>query len=255
MHRKDRKTADRSSVDDHNKGDDLHEKYRCRLVAQQLNSGPLEDNIFAAAPPLEALRMVICNATTGKRGKVIMIADVSRAYMYARVPDNEYHYVKLCDEDINSEEERGMCGRLRGAMYGTRKAFQYWLDEYTQTMVDIACSVGQASPCTFEQKDKGIMCFVHGDDFVASGDQRDILWMKAQLEVKYKITTTIMGEDASLAKEGRILNRIIRWHPGRGVSHEADPRHVEAIIEATGAKDMKTVTTPMTRHLITEEVD
>ena len=73
---------------DHNKGDDLHEKYRSRLVAQQFNSGPMDDNIFAATPPLEALRMVISNATTGKRGKVIMIADVSRAYMYARIPDD-----------------------------------------------------------------------------------------------------------------------------------------------------------------------
>ena len=110
---------------DHNKGDDLHENYRSRLVAQQFNSGPMEDNIFAAAPPLEALRMVISNATTGKKKKVIIIADVSRAYMYARIPEDEYCYVKLCDEDQETEEEKHMCGRLRGAMYGTRKASQY----------------------------------------------------------------------------------------------------------------------------------
>ena len=54
---------------DHNKGDDLHEKYRSRLVAQQFNSGPMEDNTFAATPPLEALRMVISNATTGKKAR------------------------------------------------------------------------------------------------------------------------------------------------------------------------------------------
>ena len=114
---------------DHNKGDDLHEKYRSRLVAQQFNSGPMEDNIFAATPPLEALRMVISNATTGKRGKVIMIADVSRAYMYARIPEDEYCYVNLCHEDKTDDSDEYMCGRLKGAMYGTRKASQYWQTE------------------------------------------------------------------------------------------------------------------------------
>ena len=93
---------------DHNKGDDLHERYRSRLVAQQYNSGLMEDNIFAALPPLEALRIVIFNATTVKRGKVIMIADVRRSYMYARISDDEYLYVTLCDEDKTSKEH--MCG-------------------------------------------------------------------------------------------------------------------------------------------------
>ena len=49
----------------------------------------MEDNIFAAAPPLESLRMVTSNATAGNRGNVIMIADVSCAYMYARIADDE----------------------------------------------------------------------------------------------------------------------------------------------------------------------
>ena len=97
---------------DRHKGDDLHEKYRSRLAAQQYNSGPMEDNIFAATPPLEALRMVISNATPVKGGRLIMIADASRGYMYARIPDDEYLYVKLCDKDKTSEADEQTCGRL-----------------------------------------------------------------------------------------------------------------------------------------------
>ena len=237
---------------DHNKGDDLHENYRCRLVAQQFNSGPMDENIFAATPPLEALRMVISNATTGSKTKVIMIADVSRAYMYARIPDDEYCYVKLCEEDQETEEEKNMCGRLRGAMYGTRKASQYWQNEYTNTMVEAGFQTGRASPCTFKHEEKDLMTFVHGDDFVASGELKNIVWMREKLEKKYKSKVTIIGEAPELAKEGRILNRIIRWHPGRGVSYEADPRHAEEIIKSTGADKMTGVSSPMVKENFNE---
>ena len=120
-------------------------------------------------------------------------------------------------------------------------------------MVDVGFKVGQASPCTFEHERNEIMCFVHGDDFVASEEHNSIVWMKEQMEVKYKITTTIIGEDPELAKEGRILNRIIRWYPGRGVSYEADPRHVEAIMKATGAEEMRSVRTPLVKESAAEE--
>ena len=139
---------------DHNKGDDLHERYRSRLVAQQYNSGPMEDNIFAATPPLEALRMVISNATTGKRGKVIMIADVSRAYMYARIPDDEYLYVKLCEKDKSPRGGRAHVWKASGRLYGTRSTPQYWQAELTQTMFGVGLATGRASSCTFRRKEK-----------------------------------------------------------------------------------------------------
>ena len=118
--------------------------------------------------------MVISNATTGKRAKVMMIADVSRAYVYARIPDDEYLCVKLCNEDRTPRRDGQMCGRLRGAMCGTRKASQYWQTDNTQTMVDMGFEVGKASLCTFKLEERGLMCLVHGDDFVASGKLGDM---------------------------------------------------------------------------------
>ena len=38
---------------------------------------------------------------------------------------------------------------------------------------------------------------------------------------------SIVGEDDDLAKEARVLNRIVRWHPRKGLTDEADPRHAE----------------------------
>ena len=74
----------------------------------------MEDHIFAATPPLEALRMVISNATTGRRGKVIMIAYASRADMYVRIPEDKYCYVKPCAKEKHNIDDEFMCGRLQG---------------------------------------------------------------------------------------------------------------------------------------------
>ena len=122
-------------------------------------------------------------------------------------------------------------------------------------MVDMGFETGKASPCTFKLEEKGLMCFVHGDDFVASGELSDITWMRERPEEKYQIKVNIIGEAPELEKEGRILNRIIRWHPGRGVSYEADPRHAEEIIKATGADKLTAVRTPMVKEAATEAED
>ena len=53
-------------------------------MAKQFNQGK-DDDLFAATPPLEALRMVLSQATTRRGNKCLMIVDVSRAYMYAPV--------------------------------------------------------------------------------------------------------------------------------------------------------------------------
>ena len=77
---------------DHSKGDKVRQNYRSRLVAKQYNK-VVDDGFFAAVPPIEALRLVLSNATTGSsRSKVVAINDVSRAYMHAEA--EAYIYVE-----------------------------------------------------------------------------------------------------------------------------------------------------------------
>ena len=67
---------------DINKGDSESPVYRSRFVARELNTGR-NDDLYAATPPLEALRFVVSHAatttTSGKRREV-MVADVRRPY-------------------------------------------------------------------------------------------------------------------------------------------------------------------------------
>ena len=78
---------------DINKGDDLNPNYRSRMVGKEFNDSVL-DGLFAATPPLEALRLLLSWAATagaahpgiseqGPMQESLLIVDVSRAFFEA----------------------------------------------------------------------------------------------------------------------------------------------------------------------------
>ena len=77
---------------DRNKQDAKNPLYRSRLVGKEFNTYN-DITLYAATPPLEALRLIISLAATYKYD--IMTNDVSRAYFYAPVKEGQYIYVKL----------------------------------------------------------------------------------------------------------------------------------------------------------------
>ena len=109
---------------DHHKGGVKRPNYRSRLVAKQFNTGT-DDGFFAATPPIEGMRLLFSHATTGRsRKKVVMIHDVSRAYMHAEAaPDI---YVDECEEAMVAGDVEPMCWLTTKSMYGTRPAAKQW---------------------------------------------------------------------------------------------------------------------------------
>ena len=72
---------------DVNKGDATDTNYRSRLVGREFNVRR-DDALYAATPPLEALRVVISHsATQSQRGtrRSVMVNDVRRACFYAKI--------------------------------------------------------------------------------------------------------------------------------------------------------------------------
>ena len=51
-----------------------------------------------------------------------------------------------------------------------------------------------------------------------------------------------------MSKEVKILNRKLCWHDGAGISCEADKKHAEAIIRETGASNLTSLKTPMSKE-------
>ena len=104
---------------DINKGDALNPKYRSRLVAREIKND-LRTDMFAATPPLDAMKMLLSLLASNNHGEKLMVNDVSRAFFCA--PARRTVFVELAAEDRTSDED--LVGELNFSMYGTRGAAQ-----------------------------------------------------------------------------------------------------------------------------------
>ena len=69
--------------------------------------------------------------------------------------------------------------------------------------------------------------------------------METQLKKKCEITTKWLGPKPEHSQEIRVLNRIVTWEQD-GIGYEADPRHVEVMVEELGFASYAVVGTPGT---------
>ena len=242
-----------------NKGDNVNPELRARLVARQMR-GAHEDPIFAPTPPLEALRTILSLAATempgerrhcrdpmSERRMQISLIDISRAYFNAKVDQRYPTYVALPPEHPQYKE--GMCGRLLRHMYGTRAAAEGWQSEYSSTMIELGFVQGSASPCVFFHPKRQLRSSVYGDDFTTAGAKADLDWFETALEAKYELRKGgRLGPGPEDEKEGRILNRVVRWTPG-GLEYEADPRQCEKLLEETELEGANSVATAGVKSL------
>ena len=72
--------------------------------------------------------------------------------------------------------------------------------------------------------------------------------VQGDLKKKFETKMTMVGEDDDLVMEARVLNRIVRWHPRKGITYEAGPKHAEIISRDTGAEKHNTISTPAAKE-------
>ena len=243
---------------DTNKGDDLNPRYRSRLVARQLKAHDRSGaSFFAPTPPLEALRTVISlTASTMPRWKPcydpnsenriqISLVDIARAYFNAEKDPDDETYVDLPPEDDDHQE---YCAKLVRHMYGTRSAADGWQEEYSSFLVEtLDFEQGMSSPCLFSHPSRQLVCSVHGDDFTTTGAKCDLDWFEGMIQEHYECTVQgRLGPGPDDAKEGIVLNRIVRWGAD-GIEYEADPRQAEKLIAECGLTGANTAATPGVR--------
>jgi hypothetical protein len=177
---------------DTNKGDESNPEIRSRLVAQEIKRDK-RDDLFAATPPLEAIKMLLSLAVTEgvgytrnneRAGMKLEFIDVKRAYFHA--PAKRDVYVRLPNEDA----EKGKCGKLLKSMYGTRDAAQNWEEAYTSVMSKSGFQRGIASPCLFYHRQLNLRAVIHGDDLTLLGHEKELNKfreaIKASFEVKFR---------------------------------------------------------------------
>jgi hypothetical protein len=225
---------------DVNKGDLKRPVVRSRFVAKEF-ADKRSDEFFAATPPLEALRMLLSHAATGRKtsrgGRKVLVVDARKAHLHA--PAERLVYVDLPPE----VRQPGMCARLRRCLYGTRDAPARWEAFLASELAKMGFERGKASPCCFRHSTRDLRCIVHGDDFVFTGDDRDLDWAQHEMSTRFLIKVIgRLGGDSGDLQELRVLNRVLRWESD-GIYYEADPRHQEILV-AQLADSLKSVSTP-----------
>ena len=230
---------------DVNKGDDKCWNYRSRFVAKEFNTGS-EEGVFAATPPLEALRLLLSEAATIEETgeeRVMMINDVARAFFEA--PARRKICVEMPDEAKTQEDwDEDNVALLQKSLYGTRDAAANFQAEVRHVMKGLGFKVGRYNPSTYHHEGKQLMTLVHGDDFVTVGKREDVKWFKEKLEGRFEIKTKTIGRGGQdEVTEAKVLNRVIRV-TDEGWEYEADQRHAELIIKTLKLESSKPVTTP-----------
>ena len=224
---------------DVNKGDSKCPDMRSRLVGKEFNDG-VDPSIFAGTPPLESLRMVISRASTrGGPRKKQMVNYVKRACFHARATRDIY--IEIPAED-KVPGEGDVVGKLELCLYGTRDAALNWQKTVQAHLESLGFVSSKAFPNIYHHVNRGICTLVHGDDYASSGTQANLEWLKAGLERKFEIKTTIIGHEKSDDTECKILKRMIRVTP-EGYEYEADPRRADLIVEQLKVGESKGVVT------------
>ena len=97
--------------------------------------------MYAATPPLKALRLIISHAATYQDSgpqRVIVINDVRRAYSYAKI--NRDVDIELPKED--PKYGTGLPSKLKLCLYGTRDAAKGWQETLSAHFVGIGFERG-----------------------------------------------------------------------------------------------------------------
>ena len=121
------------------------------------------DDLFAATPPLDALKAILSAAviegigwhskTDRGGGMRLDVIDVKKAYFHS--PALREVYIKLPPEDA----EPGKCGRLLKSLPGTRDAAQSWEVAYSNFLLKNGFIRGPGMPmCVLPPGEKYTHC-------------------------------------------------------------------------------------------------
>ena len=237
---------------DKNKGDNVKENYRSRLVVREVKKPGQtvpECESFSAMPPLEALK-ALCSLMTSmkvsRRGKVLKLKllDISRAHFYG--DSQRAVYCTLPEGD----ETPGHCARLVKTMYGTQDAASIWQATYSELLQEHGIQAGTAWPSIFYDTQSDARFLVHGDDFLILGDEDAQKRIATILAKKFEFRVDgCVGPEESDGTVMSVLNRILEYNKSTGtLTYEADPRHAEIIVKQLQLEGAREVSTPSTKQ-------
>ena len=205
---------------------------RCRLVARNFKpkkTNGSESEFFASMPPLEAKEILMSEAAsqvgTGKVLKMLFL-DVTKAHLNG-VCDDEGAYVKFPEEAQMGDR----IAKLKFWLYGMRPAARGWEEDYAKRSKEEGFAQGKANATIFHNKELGIKCVVHGNDFTFLGEEVYLKSIVKLFEGWYEFKVLgILRPEPKDQKSIVILGRTMTWEPW-GVRLAADAKHAKKITD------------------------
>lgn len=206
---------------------------RSRLVARDFRGADRQrDDLFAATPPLEAIRVLISRAATetpSRAQRNMMFIDAKKAHLNPKCEEDVY--IELPQE---AGAEEGTCGKLKYWLYGFRKAASEWEKFYAEKLEECGFQRGAGCPVLFYHAGQDLSAGAHGDDFVFCGYEEDLRWIADYLKKHFELKVrAVLGGGAEDDKEATVLDRVVRWRSW-GLEYEADPKHRRLLLDRFG---------------------
>ena len=184
---------------------------------------------------------------SGATTRKILFLDTSRAHCQA-VPTSEMAIEFPPEEQVKGKD---LIGELLKSLYGTRKAAHNWEKKRQRVIIDSGFVIGTWSPKIVCCRERALCGFVHGDDFIITGDSMQLAWIDSRLNEGLILKRrAILGPHDGDDKTVTILNRFVTWVCLSGsrsqIEIEADPRHREIVLTQMNldGANVKSVTTP-----------
>ena len=121
----------------------------------------------------------------GKKKRKLGVWDISRAHFMGRA-EREI-YIQLLEEDRTREEDTGvpMCGRLLRSMYGTQDASHIFQKDYSNWLCEKGAEFSPLCPALFKIEGMDLCGLVHGDDFMATAADEELMELDKILNTRY----------------------------------------------------------------------
>ena len=225
-----------------NKGTAAQPNIRCRLVAQEIRNGQRIRRTLLRHTFAVAMKMAIVRAAMG-RGWAIMVMDVKCAFLYGVC--RRRVYIELPRQDPK-HGVADLVGLLQKAMYGTRDAPQIWAKEVQKDMEGLGFVISMFQLSENYHPSKDLIVVVPVDDFLCSGEMKELEWLYDNL---FELKKSLIMKDSE--QEVKYLGRTIKWtYDDNGEGHfevEGDERHSQLLMQEWAMQQCNDVDTPMTK--------
>ena len=123
-------------------------------------------------------------------------------------------------------------------------------------MLALAFLQAKSNACSYFHEERNIRIEVHGDDFTGVGPKSELEWFPSELKKFWTVDLRRILGPPSMSDVSHsivILNRLVTW-TDCGIELEADPRHVDLLLNEVGCEGAK-VTTPLVKERVEEALD